>query len=116
LQDSGCLVEVADLPEDSDPDELIRQHGASFFKEILARAKPLSEYRLEVLKRRYDPSSEESRLRFLEEALLMLREMPNLVERDIYLQRVAEELGVSEGACPAGAAAAAQKSESKRQT
>ena len=27
----------------------------------------------------------------------MLREMPNLVERDIYLQRVAEELGVSEG-------------------
>ncbi|HPZ41827.1 MAG: DNA primase [Dethiobacteria bacterium] len=98
LQDSGCLVEVADLPEDSDPDELIRQHGASFFKEILARAKPLSEYRLEVLKRRYDPSSEESRLRFLEEALLMLREMPNLVERDIYLQRVAEELGVSEGA------------------
>lgn len=98
LQDSGCLVEVADLPEGSDPDGLIRQRGAAYFAETIARAKPLTEYRLEVLKRRYDPASEESRLRFLEEALLMLQDIANLVERDIYLKRVAEDLGVSEGA------------------
>ncbi|NLA11590.1 MAG: DNA primase [Firmicutes bacterium] len=98
LQDSGCLVEVASLPEGSDPDGLIRQRGASYFEEILNRALPLSEYRLETLKKRCDPSSEESRKRFLEESLTFLREIPNLVERDIYLQRVAEELGVSEGA------------------
>lgn len=98
LQNSGCLVEVAVLPEGSDPDGLIRQQGVSYFEEILNRAQPLSEYRLEVLKKRCDPSSEESRRRFLEESLTVLQEIPNLVERDIYLQRVAEELGVSEGA------------------
>ena len=98
LQDSGCLVEVADLPEGNDPDGLIRQRGAAYFEETIARAKPLAEYRLEVLKRRHDPASEESRLHFLEGALLMLQDIPNLVERDIYLKRVAEELGVSEGA------------------
>lgn len=98
LQDSGCLVEVADLPEGSDPDGLIRQRGAVCFEEIIARARPLAEYRLEVLKRDLDPASEESRLRFLEGALLMLQDISNLVERDVYLKRVAEELSVSEGA------------------
>ena len=98
LQDSGCLVEVADLPEESDPDVLIRQRGAAYFEETITRALPLAEYRLEILKRGYEPASEESRLRFLEGALSMLRDLANLVERDIYLKRVAETLGVSEGA------------------
>ena len=98
LQDSGCLVEVADLPEGSDPDGLIRQRGAACFEENIARARPLAEYRLEVLKRDLDPASEESRLRFLEGALLMLQDISNLVERDVYLKRAAEELSVSEGA------------------
>ncbi len=98
LQDSGCLVEVADLPEGSDPDGLIRQRGAACFEETIAQARPLAGYRLEILKRNYDPASEESRLRFLEGALLMLRDISNLVERDIYLKQVAEALAVSEGA------------------
>ena len=98
LQDSGCLVEVAVLPEGSDPDGLIRQRGAAYFEDILSRAQPLNRYRLAVLKKRCDPSSEESRRRFLEESLTVLREIPNLVEREIYLKGVAEELGVSEGA------------------
>jgi len=50
LQDSGCLVEVADLPEDSDPDELIRQHGAFFFQGDPGPGEALSEYRLEGFK------------------------------------------------------------------
>lgn len=98
LQESGCLVKVAELPEDSDPDGLIRKQGISFFEGIVDGAKPLAEYRLDILKRRHSPASEESRLRFLEEALTVLREIPNLVERDLYLKRVAEELGASEGA------------------
>ena len=98
LQDSGCLVKVAGMPEGSDPDGLIRQQGASFFEKIIAGAKPLAEYRLDILKKRHDPASGESRLRFLEEALTALQEIPNLVERDLYLKRVAEDLGASEGA------------------
>ncbi len=98
LQDSGCLVEVAVLPEGSDPDGLIRQQGAAYFEDILNRAQPLNRYRLAVLKKRCDPSSEESRQRFLDESLTVLQEIPNLVEREIYLKGVAEELGVSEGA------------------
>ena len=79
MQDSGCLVEVADLPEGNDPDGLIRQRGAAYFEETITRAKPLAEYRLEVLKRRHDPASEESRLHFLEGALLMLQDIPCLL-------------------------------------
>jgi len=98
LQDAGCLVEVADLPEGSDPDEIIRRQGAARFAEAIEQAKPLADYRLEVLRKRYDLSSEEGRRHFLEEALQVLQDIPNLVERDIHLKRVAEELGVSEGA------------------
>ncbi len=98
LRDAGCTVQVLDLPPGSDPDDLIREAGAGAFRELANRAKPLVEYQLGLLKRRCNPAVEEGRLRYIEEALALLGALSSPVERDLYLKRMAEELGVSEGA------------------
>jgi DNA primase len=98
LRDAGCTVQVLDLPVGSDPDSLIREAGAEALLELIRCAKPLVEYQLELLKKRCNPALEEGRIRYIEEALSLLGTLSSPVERDLYLKRMAEELGVSEGA------------------
>lgn len=98
LQSNGCLVQVADLPEGSDPDSYIREKGAAAFTEIIQNAKPLMEYRLLQLKKRFDLVSDRGRINYIEELMPFLTDAVNQVEQDYYLKRAAEELGVDEDA------------------
>ncbi len=98
LKDAGCTVRVAELPAGSDPDSLIREKGAAEFLKFTRSAVPLVEYQLSRLKERNRVDQAEGRLRYMSEALTLLRQVNNLVERDYYLKQVAEETGVSEEA------------------
>ncbi len=96
LQNSGCLVQVADLPEDSDPDSYIREHGPDSFKLLLEEAEPLVEYRLSKLRKRFNLKTEKGRKGYLEEILSFITMVSDQVEQDYYLKKAAEELGVNE--------------------
>jgi DNA primase len=98
LQSTGCLVQVADLPEGSDPDSYIREHGAKAFIQLIDSAKPLIEYRLQQLKKRYDLASDKGRIDYIEELMPFLIAAVNEVEQDFYLKKASEELGVVEDA------------------
>ena len=98
LQRNGCLVRVAELPEGSDPDSYIREKGADSFKELLEKARPLMDYRLAVLKEKYDPASEKGRIDYTEELMSFLSAAVNPVEQDHYLKKAAEVLKVEEEA------------------
>ncbi len=98
LQSSGCLVQVADFPEGSDPDSYIRENGADSFSKLINNAMPLIEYRLQQLKNRYDLASDKGRIDYIEELMPFLMSAVNEVEQDFYLKKAAEELGVAEEA------------------
>lgn len=98
LQSTGCLVHVAELPQGSDPDSLIREKGADLFKSLLENAVPLIEYRLQRLKERYDLNTDNGRVKYIEELMPFLVAAVNQVEQDYYLKKAAEELGVEEAA------------------
>lgn len=98
LRDAGCTVRVAELPAGSDPDSLIREKGAAQFLKLTVNAAPLVEYQLAKIKERSGTAPDEGRLRYMAEALVLLNQVANLVERDFYLKKVAEEIGVSEEA------------------
>ncbi len=98
LQSTGCLVKVAELPEDSDPDDYIRKNGADAFIENTNNAQPLMEYRLSRLKKKYDITSDKERMDYTEEVMNILLAAVNYVEQDYYLKKSAEELGVDEEA------------------
>lgn len=96
LFSSGCRVKVAEFPQGSDPDSYIRNHGKEAFSFLLDGAVSLIEYRLQRLKKKYNFDEMEGRLRFFEEALPVLMSTKNLLERDEYLRKLAEEAKVPE--------------------
>ncbi len=96
LQESGCLVQVADLPEGSDPDSYIREKGTDSFLEVINSARPMMEYRLRQLKNRYDLTTDSGRIHYTAELMEILPSAVNYVEQDYYLKRAAEDLGVDE--------------------
>lgn len=98
LQSTGCLVQVAEMPEGSDPDSFIRRFGPEAFTNLVEQARPLIEYRLQQLKKRYNLSSDQGRVGFVDEIMPLLLAAVNRVEQDYYLKRSAEELGVDENA------------------
>lgn len=98
LQSTGCLVQVAELPEGSDPDDYIRDRGAEAFLDLTRTAWPLMEYRLMQLKKRHDLSSDRDRRKYTEELLEILHSAVNQIEQNYYLRKAAEELGVDEEA------------------
>ena len=60
----GHSVQFAFLPEGLDPDELIRQHGAAAFAEVLTRTRPLFDVLVEREERRGEAATPEQRASF----------------------------------------------------
>lgn len=96
LHNVDCTVKVALLPHGMDPDDYLKQHGvAKFQEEILAGSLSYYSFRLERLKRNFSLQDETGRLRYLHQAVQMIGEIPHPIERDHYLQKLAEEFHVS---------------------
>ncbi|HSW35139.1 MAG TPA: DNA primase, partial [Candidatus Limnocylindrales bacterium] len=86
LQDAGCRVLVAVLPEGSDPDSYIRKFGAADFVTLVNNASPLLEYRLDQLKKRFNLGTDKGRADYTEAMMALLLSATNLVEQDYYLK------------------------------
>lgn len=98
LKGLGCMVEVAEMPPGSDPDSMIREGDAASFIDLTRNATPLLDYQLEKSKKGLDITLPQERLQYMKEALAVLSQVRDLIERDIYLKRLSEEIGVSEEA------------------
>lgn len=98
LQSTGCLVQIAEMPQGSDPDSYIREHGAEAFNKLIEEASPLIEYRLQQLKKRFDLSTDQGRAGYTKEIMPLLTAAVDRVEQDYFLKRAAEEIGVDENA------------------
>jgi DNA primase len=60
----GHSVEFAFLPDGFDPDELVRQHGAAAFAEVLQKTRPLFDVLIEREERRGETATPEQRAAF----------------------------------------------------
>lgn len=97
LRDSGCKVKVLQVTDGKDPDEFIKKYGKDGFLKLIKGAIPFMEYKLSLLRHKYDLSDMEQRVLFLQEAARLLREV-SPVEADVYIQQIAKETHISEGA------------------
>lgn len=96
LQQAGLTVRIAPLPQGTDPDEFIRQHGAeSFSQQILLQAVPVTAFRLKHLRRQFVLNDETDKARLISKALEIINELDSPVERDLYQRQLAEEYSLS---------------------
>lgn len=98
LQHAGLIVRVAPLPQGSDPDDYIRQHGAeAFSQQVLLQAMPVTAFRLKQLRSQYVIKDETDKTRLIAKAVEIINELDSPVERDLYQRQLAEEYSLTLG-------------------
>lgn len=96
LEKESLSVKIAVLPGKMDPDEYISANGAdSFRREILDSAVSATRFKLIYLRRQYNLSDEDDRLRYIHEALLVVAALSSPTERDYYIKDLSNEFSVT---------------------
>ena len=97
LEKTDLRVKVIDMGNSKDPDEFLKKKGSDAFRILLESSENHIEYRLMMIRKNADLTTDEGRLRYLAEATALLSELTSDPEREVYGARVAEVAGVSAG-------------------
>lgn len=91
LKEVGISTKVLNLKPYKDPDEFIKNLGADAFRERIAQAQNSFLFEIEVLKRDYQMDDPEQKTRFYNAVARKLLTFSEALERDNYIQAVANE-------------------------
>ncbi|MBQ7542822.1 MAG: DNA primase [Clostridia bacterium] len=94
----GMKIKVLKLTGGKDPDEIIRKFGRERFSALLDGAANDVEFRILALRDRFDVTTDDGKVQFLKSATELLASLDNLIERDVYTSRMADELNVDKAA------------------
>jgi DNA primase len=92
----GFQVNVAVLPQGSDPDTFVRREGAQAYVARMTASKPYLEFLLDRAAERLDVTRPDSRKRFLDEMLRVAASIPDAAARDQFADRLAHKARVTE--------------------
>lgn len=115
LQESGLNVKVVCLPDELDPDDLIKQRGRGAYEQLLKDALTLTAFKLKVLKAEYDMATPDGKSAYTVSAINVLKKLENPVEREEYLKNVHEYTGYSMDALRAQIGISEEKKERVKQ-
>ncbi len=92
----GFQVNVALLPEGSDPDTFIRRDGGRAYVERLTGSRPYLDFLLDRAAARFNVSRPESRKTFLDSMLKVAATIPDAAARDSFADRLAHKARITE--------------------
>ena len=95
LEKTGVTVRVLRMQGAKDPDEYLRKFGAERFRKLLGASEDQAVYQIGNIRQKYDLSTDEGKVGFLQEAAAFIATMSSAVEREVYSTRVAETAGVT---------------------
>jgi DNA primase len=81
------------LPDSMDPDEVIKKLGVEEYEKLLFNAKPLIDFKLDVLKKYYDLNTVDGKRKFASGAIRVIRESPSATEQEDLLKQIKEITG-----------------------
>ena len=94
LTDAGLVTRVIDLKPYKDPDDLLNRLGAEAFEKRIQSAKNGFMFGLEILEREYRLDTPEDKTRFFREVATRLISFEDEIERNNYIDAVAEHYKV----------------------
>lgn len=93
FKDADIKVRVPVLQYGKDPDEIIKNVGVEKFGAMLEGATSEIEFKILKLREQFNINTTQGKAEFASEAIKILSGT-NPIERDLYLSRIAEELGI----------------------
>ena len=91
LKEAGLSTKVINMRPYKDPDEFIKAMGAEAFQERIDNAENSFMFEIRILEQQYDMKDPESKSAFYHEVAKKLCSFTEKIERDIYIQAVAEK-------------------------
>lgn len=94
LKEAGISAKIIRMDPYKDPDEFIKNLGAEAFEERIQKARNGFMFSLEVLERNFDMNSPDGKTAFFDEVAKRLNEFEDEIERNNYIEAVAEKYHV----------------------
>lgn len=88
-------VRIVVLGENMDPDDFLKKYGVEAFQEKLDTAVSGTEFRINNLKQGYNLKDEQSKVEFLSKAVVIISQVPNTFEKNLYVEKLGEMLEVN---------------------
>lgn len=98
LRKVGCQVKIADLQNNMDPDNFIKEYGSDAFEnEIIRTSDTFIAFYMRYLKKDYNLSVEGDRILYIKSVLKEISMIDSSMEREHYLQDISTEYNLSMG-------------------
>lgn len=95
LSEVGLEVRVLTIPDNMDPDDYIKAHGADRFKKLLEGGKTGFEFKLNGVLSKYNISEPAQKIRASAAICEIIASVASAVEREVYIREAAKRIDVS---------------------
>ena len=95
LKNAGCKVRVLHVTDGKDPDEFVKKNGKTAFLDLVSKAMPYGDYKLEAAKTGFDLTTDDGKIDYMKAAINIIASM-SPVEQEVYKKKLSKELNVSE--------------------
>jgi len=95
LESQGCDARIMELEDAKDPDEYIIKYGSGRFSSLVEKAISLVEFKIKMIKTKYNLNNTNDKIRFLKEITKVLSVVDNKIEKEIYIDKIAKQYNIS---------------------
>lgn len=95
LDEVGLRSKVLSIPDAKDPDEYIKKFGGARFKRLIEQSAGSVEYELSKINSKYDIETPEGKISALKDAVGLLADMKNPLEREVWAAKLASDYGTA---------------------
>ena len=98
LENQGCDARVLQMEGAKDPDEYVIKYGSGRFNLLVENAISLVEFKIKMVKNKYNLENSNDKIRFLKEITKILSNVENKIEKEIYIGKISEKYNISKEA------------------
>lgn len=99
LQNLGCDIRILQLDGDAkDPDEYVIKYGSGRFLKRVDEAISLVEFKVKALKNNLKIETASDKIKFLNEIVKILSKVDNDIEKEVYIDKISSEYGITKEA------------------
>ena len=98
LKNLGCDVRILQMEGAKDPDEYVIKYGSGGFQLLIENAISLVEFKIKVLKNKYNLENTNDKIKFLQEIAKVLVNVESQIELEIQIDNISRDYGISKEA------------------
>ena len=98
LQNMGCDMRILQIYGAKDPDEFVRKYGPERFLKCVDNSISLVEFKVKNLKQDLNLENTNDKIKFLNQIARILAKVDNNIEKEIYIDKISLEYGISKEA------------------